>query len=73
MLFLSQQYIDAAANIIEEYLDKDVPCDVALASIHKDFKILTPNSPYFYQKVQPELTNFTLEVWFHFTQDNLDG
>jgi hypothetical protein len=62
MLFLSQQYIDAAANIIEEYLDKDVPCDVALASIHKDFKILTPNSPYFYQKDQPELTNFTLEV-----------
>ena len=62
MLFLSQKYIDAAADIIERYLNQGVPCDVALASIHKDFKILTPNSPYFYQKDQPELTNFSLQV-----------
>jgi hypothetical protein len=62
MLFLSQRYIDAAAEVIESYLDNFIPCDVALASIHKDFKVLTPNSPYFYQKDQPDLTNFTLKV-----------
>tara|TARA_R110000803_G_scaffold156305_1_gene220838 strand:+ start:150 stop:554 length:405 start_codon:yes stop_codon:yes gene_type:complete len=62
MVFLSQRYIDAAAKIIETYLDSGVPCDVALASIHKDFKVLTPNNPYFYQKDQPELTNFSLQV-----------
>ncbi len=62
MLFLSQRYIDAAAEVIESYLNDFIPCDVALASIHKDFKVLTPNSPYFYQKDQPDLTNFTLKV-----------
>lgn len=62
MLFLSQRYIDAAADIIEKCLDAGVPCDVALASIHKDFKVLTPNSPYFFQKDQPDLTNFSLQV-----------
>ena len=62
VLYLSQKYIDAAVNIIEAYLNAEVPLDVALPSIHKDFKILTPNSPYFYQKDQPELTNLSLEV-----------
>tara|TARA_R110000765_G_scaffold66489_1_gene128797 strand:+ start:217 stop:792 length:576 start_codon:yes stop_codon:yes gene_type:complete len=62
MLFLSQKYIDAAADAIAVGLKNQIPCDVALASIHKDFKILTPNSPYFYQKDQPDLTNFSLQV-----------
>jgi len=62
MLFLSQEYIDAAIEVIESFLNRLVPCDVALASIQKDFKVLTPNDPLFYQKDQPELTNFTLKV-----------
>lgn len=62
MLFLSQEYIDAAIEVIESFLNRLVPCDVALASIQKDFKVLTPNNPLFYQKDQPELTNFILQV-----------
>ena len=62
MLFLSQEYIDAAIKVIESFLNRLVPCDVALASIQKDFKVLTPNDPFFYQKDQPELTNFSLQI-----------
>jgi GR25 family glycosyltransferase involved in LPS biosynthesis len=62
MLFLTQRYIDAAIEVIESFLNRLVPCDVALASIQKDFKILTPNDPFFYQKDQPEVTNFSLQV-----------
>ena len=62
MLFLSQKYIDAAIEVIESFLKRLVPCDVALASIQKDFKVLTPNDPFFYQKDQPDLTNFSLQV-----------
>jgi hypothetical protein len=62
MLFLSQRYIDAAIEVIESFLNRLVPCDVALASIQKDFKVLTPNDPFFYQKDQPKATNFSLKV-----------
>lgn len=62
MLFLTQRYIDAAIRVIESFINQLIPCDVALASIQKDFKILTPNDPFFYQKDQPGLTNFSLQV-----------
>lgn len=62
MVYLSIDYVLAAEEIIYHYMRKGIACDVALAHIHKDFKILTPNDPYVYQKDQPELTNFSLKV-----------
>jgi len=33
-----------------------------LASIHKDFVILTPNKPFFYQTEQEDFTRLVLSV-----------
>lgn len=62
MLFLSERYIRKASEVAESFIKNIIPVDVALASIHKDFNILTPNSPFFYQKDQPDLTNFELKI-----------
>lgn len=62
MLFLSERYIKKAYEVVENYIKQLIPVDVALASIHKDFNILTPNRPFFYQKDQPNLTNFELKI-----------
>ena len=48
--------------MIEECLKDGTPFDLGIASLHKDFNVLTPNDPWFYQTEQPELTNFSLEV-----------
>mgnify|MGYP003647401010 FL=1 len=62
ILYLSDRYIKAARNITLKYLKSGLPFDLGLASIHKDFNILTPNDPMFYQTEQPELTKFSLQV-----------
>ena len=62
ILYLSDRYIKAAREVIMEYLNSSRAFDVGLASIHKDFNILTPNDPIFYQTEQPEFTKFSLKV-----------
>lgn len=62
ILYLSDRYIKAAKDITMEYLNRGLPFDLGLASIHKDFNILTPNDPTFYQTEQPKLTKFSLKV-----------
>jgi len=62
ILYISKTYIDAAKDIVLKSLKENIPFDVGLASIHRNFNILTPNSPLFFQRDQPEFTNFELEV-----------
>jgi GR25 family glycosyltransferase involved in LPS biosynthesis len=62
VVYLSQRYIDACINTILFCLEKGVAFDLGIASIHKEYKILTPNSPLFYQWPQAEATNINLEV-----------
>lgn len=62
ILYLSDRYIKAARDVTMKYLKNGLPFDLGLASIHKDFNILTPNDPIFYQTEQPELTKFSLKV-----------
>ena len=62
VLYLSQEYIDAAISIVENYIERQVIVDVTLPHIHKDFKILTPNNPFFYQKDQATATNLSLKI-----------
>ena len=62
ILYLSTRYIKAVGEKIEECLKDGTPFDLGIASLHKDFNILTPNDPWFYQTEQPELTNFSLSV-----------
>lgn len=62
ILYTSQRYIDAAAEIVEACLNQNMAFDLGLASIHRHFNILTPNDPWFYQTEQPEFTNFSLDI-----------
>jgi len=62
ILYLSQKYINAAKDIVFECLQKSIPFDLGLAAIHKDYNILTPNDPMFYQIEQSEFTKFSLKV-----------
>ncbi len=61
ILYLSQDYIDAAHEMTTKCLKEGRPFDLGLAALHRYFCILTPNEPYFYQTEQPELTRFSLE------------
>ena len=62
IIYLSEKYIEACRSVISSCLSKGIAFDVGLASIHRHFNILTPNDPWFYQKGQPEYTNFSLQV-----------
>ena len=62
ILYLSERYINAVGAKITECLENGIPFDLGIASLHKDFTILTPNDPWFYQTEQPALTNFSLQV-----------
>jgi len=61
ILYLSKKYIDAVKESISGHLFRGVTCDVAIAHIQNDFKVLTPNNPLFYQRGEPDLTNLSLQ------------
>ena len=65
VLYLSLDYINACKKVIDHCLEKDLPFDLGVASLHEDFQILTPNTPWFYQEPQPEFTNIILESNAH--------
>lgn len=60
IIYLSDRYIRACQQIITHCLQVGAPFDLGLASIHRHFNIITPNSPWFYQLNQPNLTNIVL-------------
>jgi len=62
ILYLSEKYITAAKEKIEECLKTSFPFDLGLASIHKDFIILAPRVPLFYQESKVDCTKFKPEV-----------
>jgi hypothetical protein len=62
ILYLTEEYKRAALKVIRKCLANNTPFDLGLATIHKDFTVLTPNKPFFYQKEQPSFTNLELEV-----------
>lgn len=62
ILYLTDSYISAALEKIEECLEFEMSFDLGLASIHKDFVILTPNKPFFYQTEQEDFTRLVLSV-----------
>tara|TARA_A100001515_G_scaffold123888_1_gene107933 strand:- start:709 stop:1299 length:591 start_codon:yes stop_codon:yes gene_type:complete len=62
IVYLTDRYWQACRNVVFECLQKGIAFDLGLASIHRHFNILTPNSPMFYQKGQAEHTNISLEV-----------
>jgi GR25 family glycosyltransferase involved in LPS biosynthesis len=60
IVYLSQRYVDAVLNTIDFCLKNDIAFDLGIASIHKNFNILTPKNPMFFQKDQAEATRFIL-------------
>ena len=60
ILYLSQEYIDAAHGVITNCLKYGAPFDLGLAALHRYFTILTPNDPYFYQTEQEAFTKLSL-------------
>jgi hypothetical protein len=62
IIYRSERYIEACIKKIMWCLKNSYPFDLGLAALHKDFTILTPNNPLFYQEGQPTFTNFSLEV-----------
>jgi hypothetical protein len=60
ILYLSQEYIDAAHGVITNCLKNGAPFDLGLAALHRYFTILTPNDPYFYQTEQEAFTKLSL-------------
>lgn len=62
ILYLSERYIKAVSSKIEYCVHNGIAFDVGIASLHKDFIVLTPNDPGFYQTDQPNFTNLSLQV-----------
>ena len=62
ILYVSDKYTKAVRASIKSSLETGLEFDLGLASIHKDYTILTPNEPFFYQREQEEFTNFSLQV-----------
>tara|TARA_Y100001973_G_C5138496_1_gene301636 strand:+ start:468 stop:1067 length:600 start_codon:yes stop_codon:yes gene_type:complete len=63
ILYLSERYIKACAQVIHSCLESNTAFDVGLASIHRHFNILTPNDPYFYQTEQPQYTKQSVPLF----------
>jgi GR25 family glycosyltransferase involved in LPS biosynthesis len=62
VLYLSNAYLDTAYETTRYCLEKGIAWDLGIAKLHKDFLVLTPNKPWFYQVGQAAATNFILEV-----------
>ena len=61
ILYVSQRYIEHSIETMLMSLDEHIASDLLLASHHKDFNILTPNSPMFYQETKVDDTYLDLE------------
>jgi hypothetical protein len=60
IIYLSERYVDAVISTIDFCLKNDIAFDLGIASIHKNFNVITPKTPIFYQKEQPDATRFIL-------------
>jgi hypothetical protein len=61
IVYTSESYLNSVIDIINYCLSKDIAFDLGIASIHKNFNILTPKEPLFFQKEQQEVTHFVLQ------------
>jgi hypothetical protein len=62
ILYLNEDFIKAASNIIETCLNENIPFDLGMAKIQKEFIVLTPNKPMVYQEGLPNDTNIVLNT-----------
>jgi hypothetical protein len=62
ILYLNEDFIKAASKIIATCLNENIPFDLGMAKIQKDFIVLAPNKPMVYQEELPTHTFVTLEV-----------
>tara|TARA_R110000851_G_scaffold229758_1_gene382467 strand:+ start:24453 stop:25043 length:591 start_codon:yes stop_codon:yes gene_type:complete len=62
VVYLSDRYLKRAREITAWCLQNNVAWDLGISAIHKDFNIITPNDPMFFQSEQPHNTKFSLEV-----------
>ena len=63
-VFLNPEYLIKLVNMADELVcDKQVPIDVVSAMMHKDFLVLTPNRPWFYQSDPEKKAKFDVEFY----------
>ena len=62
IIYLKQPFVEEVIKQAKQCISEGICWDNGLASLHRDFTILTPNSPLFYQKDLPQYTNFVLNT-----------
>jgi hypothetical protein len=70
VVFINPEYMKRCISVAEDFVyNRDVPIDCAPAELHKEFLILTPNEPLFYQADPEQKAKFPVE---HYTKPPLN-
>ena len=62
IIYLKEPFVEEVVKQQKQCIEEGVPWDIGMASIHRDFVVLTPDAPMFYQKDLPQYTNFILNT-----------
>lgn len=62
IIYLKEDFVEEVVKQQKQCIEERVPWDMGMASIHRDFVVLTPDAPLFYQKDLPQYTNFILNT-----------
>lgn len=62
ILYLNPDFMSRVRAIQKECIANSIPWDMGMARIQKDYIVLTPDEPLFYQASWPRQTHFTLET-----------
>lgn len=62
IIYLKEDFVEEVIKQQKQCIEERVPWDMGMASIHRDFVVLTPDAPLFYQKDLPQYTNFILNT-----------
>tara|TARA_Y100001937_G_scaffold62817_2_gene86248 strand:+ start:1076 stop:1771 length:696 start_codon:yes stop_codon:yes gene_type:complete len=58
VVYLTERYLDAVVSVANHCIHEIYrPFDIGTYGIQKDFMVVTPHRPYFYQKASPESLN----------------
>lgn len=69
VVYLTEKYLDAVVNIANHCIHEAyTPFDVGTYNIQKNFLVVTPHKPFFYQKANSE----SLNNWEHLTRHPLN-
>ena len=60
IIYLKEDFVKEVIKQQKQCIEEGVHWDLGMASIHRDFVVLTPDAPLFYQKDLPQYTNFIL-------------